>query len=513
MMRSTYESPVVEHGLRRVIISIAVITATLLEIIDVTIVNVSLPNIQGNFGIGVDLGAWIVTAYLIANVVVIPLNPWFAARFGRRQYFFGSIVIFTIASLMCGLSNSFGQLVFWRLIQGLGGGGLISTSQAILRDTYGIKEQGKAQGVFAMGVIVGPALGPVIGGWITDNWNWHWIFFINIPVGIIAATLIWNFLRNPAEPQYRKLDWVGLILLCIGLGSMQFVLENGQQYDWYDDARIRWFTFFSLAGLASFVWWTLRSSIPVVDLRVLRLRQVAAGSVLGAVLGVSLYGSIIILPQYLINSLGFTATLSGATVMIRAGAVMLFTPFTAIMTQRGLIDPRLSAAIGFVLLAASNWMLANITTPQSDFHALILPLIVSGIGLSQIFVPLSVAVIGSVPDKEVPATAAFFNLSRQIGGSVAAAILITLLVRGFTIYQTGLAGTQTLAHPPTAQYVNSQGGVQNRAAMQRLAVLVESQSAVQSYADTSRWTAVITLGLAPLVLLLRRPRIGVAISE
>ena len=260
MMRSTYESPVVEHGLRRVIISIAVITATLLEIIDVTIVNVSLPNIQGNFGIGVDLGAWIVTAYLIANVVVIPLNPWFAARFGRRQYFFGSIVIFTIASLMCGLSNSFGQLVFWRLIQGLGGGGLISTSQAILRDTYGIKEQGKAQGVFAMGVIVGPALGPVIGGWITDNWNWHWIFFINIPVGIIAATLIWNFLRNPAEPQYRKLDWVGLILLCIGLGSMQFVLENGQQYDWYDDARIRWFTFFSLAGLASFVWWTLRSS-------------------------------------------------------------------------------------------------------------------------------------------------------------------------------------------------------------------------------------------------------------
>ena len=190
---------------------------------------------------------------------------------------------------------------------------------------------------------------------------------------------------------------------------MQFVLENGQQYDWYDDARIRWFTFFSITGLAAFVWWTLRSKIPVVDLRVLRLRQVAAGSVLGAVLGVSLYGSIIILPQYLINSLGFTATLSGATVMIRAGAVMLFTPFSAIMTQRGLIDPRLSAAIGFVLLAASNWMLANITTPQSDFHALILPLIVSGIGLSQIFVPLSVAVIGSVPDKEVPATAAFFK--------------------------------------------------------------------------------------------------------
>jgi DHA2 family multidrug resistance protein len=508
-----YESPVVEHGLRRVIISIAVITATLLEIIDVTIVNVSLPNIQGNFGIGVDLGAWIVTAYLIANVVVIPLNPWLAARFGRRQYFVASIVIFTIASLMCGLSNTFGQLVFWRLVQGLGGGGLIATSQAILRDTYGLKEQGKAQGVFAMGVIVGPALGPVIGGWITDNWNWHWIFFINIPIGIVAATLIHNFLRNPAEPRYSKLDWIGLILLCIGLGSMQFVLENGQQYDWYDDARIRWFTFTSIVGIATFVWWTLRSKIPVVDLHVLRLRQVAAGSVLGAVLGVSLYGSIIILPQYLINSLGFTATLSGTTVMIRAAAVLLFTPITAILTQRGLVDPRLQAAVGFVLLSLSNWMLANITTPQSDFHALVLPLLISGVGLAQIFVPLSVAVIGSVPDKEVPATAAFFNLSRQIGGSVAAAILITLLVRGFTAHQTELAATQNLEHGPTQQYVMSQGGVQNRQAMERLAVLVESQSAVQSYADTSRWTAVITIALAPLVLLLRRPRIGVAIGE
>lgn len=512
-MFGAYESPVVEHGWRRTVISIAVITATLLEIIDVTIVNVSLPNIQGNFGVGVDLGAWVVTAYLIANVVVIPLNPWFAARFGRRQYFFTSIVIFTIASLMCGLSNSFGQLVFWRLIQGLGGGGLIATSQAILRDTYGIKEQGKAQGVFALGVIVGPALGPVIGGWITDNWNWHWIFFINIPIGIIAGTLIWNFLRNPVEGQYRKLDWIGLILMCIGLGSMQFVLENGQQYDWFDDARIRWFTFLSVAGLGSFVWWTLRSTIPVVDLRVLRLRQVAAGSVLGAVLGVSLYGSIIILPQYLINSLGFTATLSGTTVMIRAGAVLCFTPLTAILTQRGLVDPRLQAAVGFVLLSISNWMLGSITTPLSDFHSLILPLILSGIGLAQIFVPLSVAVIGSVPDKEVPSTAAFFNLSRQIGGSVAAAILITLLVRGFTIHQTELASAQTLAHAPTRQYVLAQGGTQNRLAMERLTTLVESQSAVESYADTSRWVAVMTLGLAPLVLLLRRPRVGVAIAE
>jgi MFS transporter, DHA2 family, multidrug resistance protein len=500
------QSVVVEHGLRRGIVSVAVIAATLLEIIDTTIVNVSLPNIQGNFGVAVDEGAWIVTGYIIANVVVIPITPWLAARFGRRQYFFASIVIFTIASLMCGLSGSFGQLVFWRVVQGLGGGGLISTSQAILRDTYTIREQGKAQGIFAMGVIVGPALGPVIGGWITDNWNWHWIFFINLPIGIAAATLIWTYLRNPSEPQFRRLDWIGLALLAIGLGSMQYVLEQGQQYDWFDDSRIRWFTAISATGLAAFVWWTLRSTIPVVDLHVLRLRQVAAGSVLGAVLGVSLYGSIIILPQYLQNSLEFTATLSGLAIMVRAGAVMFFTPITAALAGRGVVDPRISVGLGFVLLAISNWMLANVTTPQSEFGNLILPLIVSGIGLSQIFVPLSVAVLGSVPDAAVPSTTAFFNLSRQVGGSIATAVLITLLVRGMTVHQTELAATQTLQNPATAQYLAASQSSGN--SLQRLGNLVTSQAAVQSYADTSRWVAIITLSLAPLVLLLNKPRLG-----
>jgi DHA2 family multidrug resistance protein len=507
------QSVVVERGLRRVIVSVAVIAATLLEIVDTTIVNVALPNIQGNFGVAVDQGAWIVTGYIIANVIVIPLTPWLAARFGRRQYFFASIVIFTIASLMCGLSGSFNQLVFWRVVQGLGGGGLISTSQAILRDTYGQNEQGTAQGIFAMGVIVGPALGPVLGGWITDNWNWHWCFFINLPVGIAAATLIWFFLRNPAEPQYKKLDWIGLALLAIGLGSMQYVLDQGQQYDWFDDANIRLFTFVSIAGLISFVWWTLRSTIPVVDLHVLRLRQVAAGSVLGAVLGVSLYGSILVLPQYLQNSLDFTATLSGMTMLVRALAIMVFTPVTAMLAQRGTIDPRISTAVGFVLLALSNWMLATVTTPQSQFGTFIASLVVSGIGLSQIFVPLSVAVLGSVPDKEVPATSAFFNLSRQVGGSIATAVLVTLLVRGTTAHQTELAAAQALQHAPTATYLQQNGGQNSASALTQLGNLVTSQAAVQSYADTSRWVAIITIALTPLVLLLNKPRLGAMAAE
>jgi MFS transporter, DHA2 family, multidrug resistance protein len=507
------QSVVVEHGLRRSIVSLAVIAATLLEIVDTTIVNVALPNIQGNFGVPVDQSAWIVTGYIIANVIVIPITPWLAARFGRRQYFFASIIIFTIASLMCGLAPSFGALVFWRIVQGLGGGGLISTSQAILRDTYPLREQGKAQGIFAMGVIVGPALGPVLGGWITDNLTWRWAFYINLPVGILAATLIWMYLRNPSEPQHdRKLDWIGLGMLAVGLGSMQYVLDQGQQYDWLDDPTIRLFAALSISGLVGFVWWTLRSAIPVVDLHVLRLRQVAVGSLLGGVLGISLYGSILVLPQYLQNSLNFTATLSGLTILVRAAAVMVFTPITAFLAGRGIVDVRISTGVGFILLAVSNWMLAGITTPQSQFGTFIACLIVSGIGLSQIFVPLSIAVLGGVPDKEVPSTSAFFNLSRQIGGSIATAVLVTLLVRGATTHQTDLAATQTLRSPQTAIYLQDNGGPRSTVALTNLENIVSGQALVLSYADTSRAVAIITLLLAPLVLLLNKPRLGGAIA-
>ena len=498
---------VVEHGLRRTIVSVAVIAATLLEIIDTTIVNVALPNIQGNFGVPIDQGAWIVTGYIIANVVVIPITPWLAARFGRRQYFFASIIIFTIASLMCGLAPSFGALVFWRIIQGLGGGGLISTSQAILRDTYTLKEQGQAQGIFAMGVIVGPALGPVLGGWITDNLTWRWAFFINLPVGIIAAVLIWNYLRNPIKPRALKLDWIGLALLAMGLGAMQYVLDQGQQYDWFDDPNIRLFAALAIVGIGSFIWWTLRSGIPVVDLHVLKLRHCGwerprrrarsqslrldsrAPAILAELSGIHR------------DPLGFDDSCA------RGGGHGLYAD-TAMLASRGTIDARLSTAIGFVLLGVSNWILAGITTPNSQFGTFIVCLVISGIGLSQLFVPLSIAVIGGVPDKEVPSTSAFFNLSRQVGGSIATAILVTLLVRGTTAHQTELAASVNLHAQPTAIYLQQNGGEHSTSALTNLEGLVEGQAAVLAYADTSRWTAIITIALSPLVLLLNKPRLG-----
>jgi DHA2 family multidrug resistance protein len=393
----------------------------------------------------------------------------------------------------------------------VGGGGLISTSQAILRDTYPLREQGKAQGIFSLGVIVGPALGPLLGGVITDNLTWRWAFFINIPVGILAAAAVYMVLRNPIKPQKDKqLDWIGLALLALGLGSLQYVLDQGQQYDWFADPAIRMFAVLAGAGLIGFIVWTLRSKIPVVDLHVLRYREVAAGSLLGAALGVSLYGSVLILPQYVQNSLGFTATLSGETILVRALAIAVLTPAAALLAMRGRVDARWQIFTGFALLGISNWMLAQVTTSDSSFWTFGAALIVSGIGLSQIFVPLSIAVLGAVPPKDVAAASAFFNLARQVGGSIATAALVTVLVRGVTQHQAALGSDVSLHAQAVHQYLQANGGEHAVNALRNLANLVTQQAYILSYADTARVTALITLVLAPLVLLMRKPRGGAA---
>ncbi|MFN2527136.1 MAG: DHA2 family efflux MFS transporter permease subunit [Candidatus Baltobacteraceae bacterium] len=493
------ESHVIEYGLRRALVTAAVIVATMLEIVDTTIVNVALPNIQGNFGVAVDQGVWIVTGYIIANVIVIPISPWLQVRFGRRAYYIASIALFTAASLMCGFAGSFGSLVFWRIVQGLGGGGLLSTSQAILRETYPLNEQGKATGIFSMGVIVGPAIGPLLGGIITDQLSWRWAFFINIPLGIFAAALAYFILRNPAKPQKSKLDWIGLAFLAAGLGAMQYVFDQGQTKDWFEDPSVRWLTLTSIVSLAAFVVWTLRSKIPVVDLHVLKYRAVVTGSILGAVLGVSLYGSIVILPQYVQNSLGFTASGSGELILIRAIFVALMTPFIAIVAGKNLVDPRILIGTGFTLVGVSNWLMANATTSDSSFWTFGISLATSGLGLGMIFVPLSISVLSAVPAEAVPKAAAFFNLSRQIGGSVATAALVTILTRSDAIHQTALAAG--IAH-----HVHSVQTFLVSGSLQQVYSMVAGQALVLSYADTSRITALISICLAPLVLLLRRPK-------
>ena len=495
---------VIEYGFRRVVIVFGIIVATLLEIVDVTIVNVALPNIQGGLGASLEQAAWISTGYIIANVIVIPITPWLQTRFGRKAYYLASIAIFTFASVMCGLSHSIEGLIFWRIIQGLGGGGLISTSQTILRETFPNDKQGAAAGIFAMGVIVGPTIGPTIGGFITDTLGWQWAFFINVPLGLLAFFLIANYLRDPEKKRAIPVDFLGLGLLAVGIGSLQYVLDQGQQKDWFDDTSIVVCSVLAIGGLISFVLFELfGTDKPIVNLRVLKYRSVAVGSLLGLCLGISLYGSVLILPQFVQGSLGYTATLSGELLVMRAAAVMLLTPISARLSGNPAVDKRWMLGFGFTILGLSNFVLARYTTTDSGFWTFFLPLVLSGIGLSQIFVPLTMCVLSAVPLKDLASASAFFNLSRQIGGSVAIAVLVTILARQSAVHHEELTRNATMGRPAIVQLVQRDGIASAGSTISRL---LSNQSIVLAYADTARATALITLALAPLVLLLRRPR-------
>jgi DHA2 family multidrug resistance protein len=498
---------VIEYGMRRALVSIAVILAAILEIIDTTIVNVALPTVQGNVGASIEEGTFIVTSYVVANVIVIPLSPWLQRRFGRRQYFFASIVLFTFASLMCGFSRSLWVLVFWRFVQGVGGGGLLSQAQAILRDTFPKDKQGAAQGIFAVGALVGPSIGPLMGGLLVDHYSWPWIFFVNIPIGIVAAALTFFYMKNPEKPQKLPLDGVGVGLLAVGLGALQYVLDQGQEKDWFDDALILRLSILAGVSLIGFIVWELwLAKSPAVDLRVLRFRNVSAGSALGFTLGVTLLGTLITLPQLVQGSLGFTATLAGQLLCMRALPLVIFTPLGARIAASGKFDPRIQISIGFILVGISNLLLAQVTTAQSGFGTFAASLVMSGIGLSQIFVPLSLTIFSNLNPSDIPKASAFFNLSRQLGGSIATAVLITLLLRLQISHQTDLAANIRLSRPVVQSYATNATGAIVPAQRMHLSGLVSGQALIAAYADVSTFVGYLTLGLAPITLLLAKPK-------
>lgn len=481
---------------------LAVVLAMILEILDITIVNVALPQIMGNLGVEIDEATYIVTGYIVANVVVVPLTPWLQARFGTRNYYVASILIFTGASTMCGLSSSFGALVFWRIVQGLGGGGLISSSQTILRSLFPPERQATAQAFFAAGTIVGPTAGPIVGGWITDNASWEWCFFVNVPIGLIAASLCAALLPNERARKAGPLDLVGVGLLVVGLGSLQYVLDQGERKDWFDDESIRILSATAAAGLIAFVTWVLRRKDPIVDLRVLRFRGVSAGSAIAAVLGLALFGSVLIIPQYTQMLLGFTSFGSGLILTTRALATAFSLPLGVLLVRK--LDGRWQIGVGLALLGASSLMLAGVTTSNTPAAAMYPALIISGIALAQIFIPLQLAIFAGLGPQDVPKAAAFFNLSRQLGGGLATAILVTLLDHSAAAYRSELAAEANLASPSVAVLERQRGP--SRSA-QVLDSLVSRESQALAYGDVTYISGLITLVMTPLPLLLARPRV------
>ncbi|SDR91610.1 MFS transporter, DHA2 family, multidrug resistance protein [Mucilaginibacter mallensis] len=415
-----------EQGFRKWIITITVIMASLLELIDTTIVNVSLPQIQGNLGATLEDVAWVTTGYAVANVIVLPMSGWLGSFFGRKNYYMASILLFTIASFLCGNATSLDELIIFRIIQGIAGGGLISTSQAILIETWPREEIGTATALFGLGAVVGPTVGPTIGGWITDNYSWPWIFYVNIPVGALALFLTYTFVRTtPKDGKGKPIDWWGIALLAVAVGSLQTILEKGESEDWFAKTYILVLTIAAILGTLLFIWRELSTDHPIVNFAIMRHRSFAVGMFTSFVLGFGLYGSVFVFPIFCQNLLGFSAQQTGEILFPGGLCTIVMMPFIGKMLNKG-IPAQFMATIGMFLFFVFTTMLSKSTlnSGTSDFFW---PLVIRGVGMALLFVPLTTLAIADLKGPEVGQGTGLNNMMRQLGGAFGIATLTTVI--------------------------------------------------------------------------------------
>lgn len=500
-------------GSVRWIILIAVLLGTILEVLDVSIVNVAIPDMMGNLGATLDQIGWVSTGYIIANVIILPLTGFLSAYFGRRKYLAGSIILFTAASFFCGTSVGLNELVFFRIIQGIGGAALLSTAQATLLEVFPPQQLGMIQAIFGMGVVVAPTLGPTLGGYITDNYSWPWIFFINIPIGITAASLTLLFLKDSQYHGHisRKVDWVGIALLALGVGCLQGLLEKGNREGWLESPLICWLAVLSLIGLVSFTIWELKTKEPAIDLRILKNRGFTAGVIFSVVLGFGLYGGIFVLPIFLQQIQHFTAEQTGLILLPGGLATGFMMPFVGRFVSR--YPPRNLVAIGSVGIAASMFLLHDITLDTSAEN-LLFPLVLRGAALGFLFVPLNLATLLALDRKDLGYGTGLFNLMRQLGGSVGIAFLATLvdhraafhrirLVDNINVYSTAaLDRLNALQHMFVAK--GSLPPVARQQALSTVDQVIQRQSYLLSFEDAFLIMGIAFVLALPLILLFRK---------
>jgi DHA2 family multidrug resistance protein len=491
-----------------------VMLAVVLEILDTSIVNVALPSMMGNLGATVDEASWVITSYIIANVVVIPMTSWLAARFGRRRYFVASILLFTAASFLCGTARSLSALVAFRVLQGLGGGALLSMSQSIMVETFPPQRQGTGQAIFGMGAMLGPSLGPTLGGWITDQWAWPWIFYVNVPLGVAAALLCFRHLPEPRAAGRRGegVDWTGIALLVVGIASLQTFLERGNRLDWFESGLVRALAALAAVALVLFVWHELRTEHPVVDLRVFRHRALGVGCVWGAAMGIGLYGSIFLFPLFTQQLLRWTSWQSGIAILPSSIATALTMPVAGRLVWR--LGPAPLLAAGLTVFVPALWGMSHWTT-QSGFWDLFWPQVGRGVAMGLMFVPLSTATLRALPPPEVLQGAGLYNLFRQIGGSFGVAVLATLVDHRAALHQAYLAEHVTPFAAATRSRLDALAGglvahgldpaQALEGAHETLGRILESQAALLAFRDCYLAILAVFLVLSPLVLLLRRP--------
>jgi DHA2 family multidrug resistance protein len=492
----------------------SVMTGTIMAVLDSSIVNVALPNMQGTLGATIEQITWVVTGYILANVIIMPLVALLSERFGRKNFYLASVILFTVASMSCGLARSLPMMVFFRALQGIGGGVLLTVSQAILRETFPPEEQGTAMGIFGLGVVLAPAFGPTLGGWLTDQYSWPWIFYINVPIGIINLLLVSRFVEDPPYLIRKKgeIDWLGLALMIIGLGSLQLMLESGERNDWFQSGYVVRLAVIAAVGMIFFVWRELKISNPAVDLKILKNVSFSSATALGGVLGMALNGSLFLLPLFLQNLLGYSALDSGLAMMPRSLAMAVIMPIGGRFYNR--LGPRVLVGSGLAITGMSFYFLSHLTS-QIDAWDIFWPQVMQGVGFSLIFVALSTAALSTIAKPEVTAATGLYNVSRQVFGSIGIAIAATQLTTGVTRNHAILAEQAGQANPAAVAWLSrvtaammartgADLATARQEALKLLDLTVTRQAAVLSYNHVFVLVSLLFLFALPLVFFLRR---------
>jgi DHA2 family multidrug resistance protein len=413
---------------RRWLITCAVMLGTFLAVMDVTVVNVALPHMMGNFGQTLSAITWVVTSYSIAEMIMITMAGWWSTLFGRKRLYLGSVALFTLGSILAGTAETFTEMLIYRTIQGFGGGSLIPVSQAILRETFPPDQQGMAMAVFGMGVVLAPALGPVVGGWLTDVYGWPWIFYINLPVSIVGILMVSAFVEDP--PYLRRgithIDWIGMAFLAVGLTGMQIVLERGQEHQWFESQWITAGALITLVMLISLVLWELRTREPIINFRVLRNIPLSVGAGMGLLFGVAFFGSTFSLPAFTQNLLGYPAYQSGLVMLPRAMTLFLAMPIVGWLFNR--VNPRLLMAVGIGITIWSFLQLGQLSL-HAGFWNLVPIMLLMGAGMPCLFVTLSTVSLRTVRREDMTAATSLYTLARRVGGNIGYALVATLIER------------------------------------------------------------------------------------
>jgi DHA2 family multidrug resistance protein len=497
------------------IVAIAVMFATFMEVLDTTVVNVSLPHIASSMSATTDEATWALTSYLVANAIILPMTGWLAGRFGRKNLLLMSTTGFTLASFLCGVAPNLASLVVFRIIQGATGGALQPLSQAVLLESFEPQDRGRAMGFWAVGIIVAPILGPVVGGWLTENYSWRWVFYINLPVGIVAILMTRLFVFDP--PYLRResqgIDYWGMGLLVVGIGALQFVLDKGQQEDWFESNLIAMLALLSVVALVALVVYELTTPHPIVDLRLFKDRTYSVGVFLMTVLGFALYGSLVLLPIMLQTLFGYSSLAAGEAMAPRGVGSLFMMPLVGVLTAY--VDPRKLLALGLVIGGWTMIWLGNVNL-AAGYWDFVWPQVLQGVGLSLLFVPLTTVSMATIAPERMGYATSLFNLMRNIGGSIGIAVTGTMLARQRQSFGSLLGEHVTIFDPTTNQVLAqlkaallARTGDAVSATNQAYVMLhgmVQRQAAMVSFVTIFRLIGLLFFLMLPLVLIMRKPK-------